>query len=312
MSDDRNETTRSANWATVKTERSGPDFASEHRGEGGYVEWDPSVRTYLNEIGKTALLTPEEEIELAKRIQKGDEAARRRMIEANLRLVVSIARRYVGRGLSFSDLVQEGNFGLMRAAVKFDHARGNRFSTYATWWIRQAITRALADKGRTVRLPVHIVERLSSIRRSANDLRHELGREPELDEIATAAGLSEAELQALLDVSESPLSLDASADPEGEAPELMRAVVDPNQAEPFDITYARMRLRGVTQAICDLPERERAVLVLRYGLAGEDPWTLGEIASHLRISRERVRQIEARALERLRFNGFIRRMRETA
>jgi RNA polymerase primary sigma factor len=312
MSDDRKDTVRSANWANVTPRNSVADFGRENRGEGGYAEWDPSVRTYLNEIGRTALLTPQEEIELAKRIQQGDEAARKRMIEANLRLVVSIARRYVGRGLSFSDLVQEGNVGLMRAAVKFDHQRGNRFSTYATWWIRQAITRALADKGRTVRLPVHIVERLSAIRRSSNDLRHELGREPEMVEVAEAAGLTEDELQTLLDVAESPLSLDASSDSEGDTPDLMRAVADPNQAEPFDITYGRMRMRGVAQAVCDLPERERSVLVLRYGLGGEDPWTLGEIAGHLGISRERVRQIEARALERLRFNGFIRRMRETA
>ena len=312
MSDDRNDKVRSANWATVKSERSNGDPGSEHRGEGGGIEWDASVRTYLNAIGKTPLLTAQEEIDLAKRIQQGDEEARRHMIEANLRLVVSIARRYVGRGLSFSDLVQEGNCGLMRAAVKFDHARGNRFSTYATWWIRQAITRALADKGRTVRLPVHIVERLAAIRRSANDLRHELGREPELAELAAAAGLTEAELQALMDVSEAPLSLDASADPEGEAPDLMRAVADPSQLEPFDITYGRIRLRGVAQAVCDLPERERAVLVLRYGLADEEPLTLSQIASQLGISRERVRQIEARALQRLRFNGFIRRLRETA
>jgi RNA polymerase primary sigma factor len=312
MSDDRTANLRGANWATVKTGAATTDGSHEGPREGGHTEWDPSVRAYLNEIGRTALLTPEQEIELATRIQQGDEDARRHMIEANLRLVVSIARRYVGRGLSFSDLVQEGNFGLMRAAVKFDPKRGNRFSTYATWWIRQAITRALADKGRTVRLPVHIVERLSTIRRGANQLRHELGREPELAEIAQAAGLTEGELQALLDVAESPLSLDASADPEGEAPELMRGVADPSQPEPFDITYDRMRMRGIAQAICDLPERERAVLVFRYGLGGEEPWTLGQIASHLGISRERVRQIEARALERMRFNGFIRRMRETA
>jgi RNA polymerase primary sigma factor len=243
MSDDRNDTVRGGGWSSVKPRRSAAELGRDNHVEGGQSEWDPSVRAYLSEIGRTALLTPQEEIELAKLIQQGDEAARKRMIEANLRLVVSIARRYVGRGLSFSDLVQEGNCGLMRAAVKFDHARGNRFSTYATWWIRQAITRALADKGRTVRLPVHIVERLASIRRSSNDLRHALGREPEMAEVAEAAGLTEEELQTLLDVAESPLSLDASTDPEGDTPDLMRAVADPNQAEPFDITYGRMRMR---------------------------------------------------------------------
>ncbi|MCZ7662419.1 MAG: sigma-70 family RNA polymerase sigma factor [Thermoleophilia bacterium] len=277
----------------------------------GYDE-ESSVRTYLNQIGRVPLLTAEQEVELARRIEEGDEAARRAMIEANLRLVVSIARRYLGRGLSFSDLVQEGNFGLMRATQKFDYRRGNKFSTYATWWIRQSITRALADKGRTVRLPVHIVERLSAIKRTVHELRQVLGREPDPGEVARELDISEDELQALLDVAEAPLSLDASVDPEGDSADLLSMISDPMQASPFDAVYERIQLRNIAQAICELPERERSVLVLRYGLAGEDPWTLGEIGDHFGISRERVRQIEAKAVERLRYNGLIRRMKESA
>lgn len=280
--------------------------------EGSADAREPSLQVYLKDIGKAPLLTAEEEVELAKRIEAGDEEARRRMIESNLRLVVSIARNYVGRGLSFGDLIQEGNFGLMRAIKKFDWRRGNKFSTYATWWIRQAITRGLADKGRTVRLPVHIVERLSAIKRTTHRLQQELGREPELSDIAKAVGLTEGELQALFDAAESPLSLDAATDPEGEGYELLSVVPDNSQVPAVDIAFERMKLQSLAQAICDLPEREREVLVLRYGLDSHDPRTLGDIAKHLGISRERVRQIEARALDRLRFSGLIRRLRETA
>ena len=276
------------------------------------VHDESSVRTYLNDIGRVPLLTAAEEKELARRIEDGDEAARRHMIEANLRLVVSIARRYIGRGLSFSDLVQEGNFGLMRATQKFDYRRGNKFSTYATWWIRQSITRALADKGRTVRLPVHIVERLSAIKRTIHELRQDLGREPERVEVAAAIGITEEELHALLDVAETPLSLDASLDADSDSGDLMALVSDPLQVSPFDVVYDRLRLRSIAEAICDLPERERSIVVLRYGLDGRDPWTLGQIGDHFQISRERVRQIEAKALERLSYNGLIRRLKETA
>ncbi|GAB4255076.1 MAG: hypothetical protein Kow00129_16020 [Thermoleophilia bacterium] len=276
--------------------------------EGG----EASFRTYLNGIGRTPLLTAEEEIELAKRIEKGDDAARRHMIEANLRLVVAIARRYVGRGLSFSDLVQEGNFGLMRATEKFDYRRGNKFSTYATWWIRQSITRALADKSRTVRLPVHVVERLASIRRVQSRLEQDLGREPEPAEVAFHLGLEEEELCQLLEISEGTLSLDASMDGDQDSSRLLAAVPDHSQPSPFDVVYRQMQLKALSGAIASLPERERVVIVLRYGLDGDRPWTLGEIAALLKVSRERVRQIEAKALERLRFNGLIRRVEEIA
>jgi RNA polymerase primary sigma factor len=274
--------------------------------------YEPSLQVYLGEIGNTPLLTATQEVELAKRIEAGDEAARKHMIEANLRLVVSIARNYLGRGLHFSDLIQEGNCGLMRAIDKFDWRRGNKFSTYATWWIRQAITRALADKGRTVRLPVHIVERLSAIRRTSAGLQQELGREPEVAEVAEAVGLTEKELQALLDAAETPLSLDAATDPDGDGYDLLSVLEDTSQSTPYDIAAGRMQLANLAQAIDELPDREREVLVLRYGLGGEDPWTLGRIAKHLGISRERVRQIEAKALDRLRFNGLVRRLRESA
>ncbi len=278
--------------------------------DGGRRGEDTSLRQYLNQIGKVPLLTAQEEVELAKRIEAGDEAARRRMIESNLRLVVSIARRYVGRGLGLNDLIQEGNFGLMRATEKFDYRRGNKFSTYATWWIRQSVTRALADKGRTVRLPVHIVERLGAIRRTMQRLNQELGREPQPAEVAAEVGLRETELLALLDVAEVPLSLDASFDPEGEESPLMALVPDTSQVSAFDTVFGAMQARYLAQAIVDLPERERQVLVLRYGLGGDEPWTLGDIGAYFHISRERVRQVEAKALERLRFNGLIRRLRD--
>jgi len=291
-----------------------PSFAerSTRSSSAGRRDDDSSLRLYLNEIGKVPLLTAADEVSLAKRIESGDESARRVMIESNLRLVVSIARRYLGRGLSLQDLIQEGNFGLMRATRKFDHRRGNKFSTYATWWIRQSITRALADKGRTVRLPVHIVERLAAIRRTIQSLNQELGREPEPEEVAEAVGLTALELQALLDVAEVPLSLDATMDPDGNGSGLMALVADTNQQSAFDVVFRGIRARSIAEAIMDLPDRERQVLVLRYGLDGRDPVTLGEIAAEFRISRERVRQIEARALERLRYNGLIRRLKETA
>lgn len=302
---------RDAPWeSAVEKRRSRSGEARSESSRSGSDE--PSIGTYLNQIGAVALLTAAQEVELAKRIELGDEAARRQMIEANLRLVVSIARRYVGRGLSFADLVQEGNFGLMRATEKFDHRRGNKFSTYATWWIRQAITRGLADKGRTVRLPVHVVERMSAINRITQDLRQVLGREPSLEEVAEAVGISADELQALFDVAETPLSLDMSMDPDGDSAALGSIVSDPDQVSSFDQVYTSLRLRIVSEAILSLPERESEVLVLRYGLGGEDPWTLGEIGERLAISRERVRQIEAKALERLSFNGMIRRFRESA
>jgi RNA polymerase primary sigma factor len=291
-----------------------PSFAerSTRSSSAGRRDDDSSLRLYLNEIGKVPLLTAADEVSLAKRIESGDESARRVMIESNLRLVVSIARRYLGRGLSLQDLIQEGNFGLMRATRKFDHRRGNKFSTYATWWIRQSITRALADKGRTVRLPVHIVERLAAIRRTIQSLNQELGREPEPEEVAEAVGLTALELQALLDVAEVPLSLDATMDPDGDGSGLMALVADTNQQSAFDVVFRGIRARSIAEAIMDLPDRERQVLVLRYGLDGRDPVTLGEIGAEFRISRERVRQIEARALERLRYNGLIRRLKETA
>ena len=298
----------------IDTRLGGGETASERHSAvvSSSPESDSSFRTYLNEIGRVALLTADDEVRLAKAIEAGDEAARHHMIEANLRLVVSIARRYTGRGLSFSDLVQEGNFGLMRATMKFDYRRGNKFSTYATWWIRQAITRALADKGRTVRLPVHIVERLGTIKRTASDLRQELGREPELAELAAAVGLTEHELHDLFEIAESPLSLDASPGPDDDGNELINGISDPSQATPFEAVFDRMRVRQLAQAICELPERERQVLTLRYGLDGSDSWTLGEIGDYFAISRERVRQIESKALERLRYNGLIRRLRESA
>jgi RNA polymerase primary sigma factor len=257
-------------------------------------EADP-VREYLREIGRVPLLTAEEEVALAKRI---DPAARRHLSEANLRLVVSVARRYVGRGMLFLDLIQEGNVGLMRAVEKFDWRRGFKFSTYATWWIRQAITRGIADQARTIRVPVHMVETINRMSRTQRQLSQTLGRDPTDEELAASLEVTLDRLAHIRRVAQEPVSLEAPTRDEEEG-ELGHFIEDDEHARPAQATDRKLRREEVVQALESLGHRERKVLELRYGLAGEDPKTLEEIGRHFGITRERIRQIEGRALLKL-------------
>jgi RNA polymerase primary sigma factor len=260
-------------------------------------EADP-VREYLREIGRVPLLTAEEEVSLAKRIERGDAAARRHLIEANLRLVVSVARRYVGRGMLFLDLIQEGNVGLMRAVEKFDWRRGFKFSTYATWWIRQAITRGIADQARTIRVPVHMVETINRMSRTQRQLSQTLGRDPTDEELAASLEVTLDRLAHIRRVAQEPVSLEAPTRDEEEG-ELGHFIEDDERARPVAATDRKLRREEVTQALEQLGHRERKVLELRYGLSGGDPMTLEEIGKLFGITRERIRQIEGRALLKL-------------
>jgi RNA polymerase primary sigma factor len=260
-------------------------------------EADP-VREYLREIGRVPLLTAEEEVALAKRIERGDPAAKRHLIEANLRLVVSVARRYVGRGMLFLDLIQEGNVGLMRAVDKFDWRRGFKFSTYATWWIRQAITRGIADQARTIRVPVHMVETINRMSRTQRQLSQQLGRDPSDEELADALEVTLDRLAHIRRVAQEPVSLEAPTRDEEEG-ELGHFIEDDEHARPAQATDRKLRREEVAQALEQLSHRERKVLELRYGLAGGEPMTLEEIGRHFGITRERIRQIEGRALLKL-------------
>ncbi|MDQ7820596.1 MAG: sigma-70 family RNA polymerase sigma factor [Armatimonadota bacterium] len=263
---------------------------------------DDPVRLYLSEIGRVPLLTREEEVALARRAAAGDPEARRRLIEANLRLVVSVAKKYAGRGMDLMDLVQEGNRGLMRAVEKFDWRRGYKFSTYATWWIRQAITRALADQSRTIRLPVHVIETRNRILRAARALAQRLGHEPTPAELAQAVRIPAARVEEILRAGQELASLDAPTDDEGDS-HLQDFVADPDSLDPEEIA-ARASLRQQLEEVLDtLTPRERLVLRRRFGLSGEGPQTLEQVGRELGVTRERVRQIEARALRKLRHRG---------
>ncbi len=261
------------------------------------ISIDDPVRMYLKEIGKVPLLSPEEEIELAKRMERGDEEAKRRLIEANLRLVVSIAKKYVGRGMLFLDLIQEGNLGLIRAVEKFDWRKGFKFSTYATWWIRQAVARALADKARTIRMPVHIVERLQKISRAERTLWTQLGREPTADEIANEASLPVQQVHEVRVAARASTSLDQ---PVGDTEDAVFGdFVAGDGPLPEEEVEQALRSQALAQALGTLTDRERDVVVMRYGLADADPQTLEEIGRRLGLTRERVRQIELESLRRL-------------
>jgi RNA polymerase primary sigma factor len=257
-----------------------------------------SLQLFLTEIGKVDLLTAAQEVELAKRIERGDHRAKQEMVEANLRLVVSIAKRYRNQGLPFLDLIQEGTIGLARAAEKFDHRRGFKFSTYATWWIRQAVARALADKGRTIRIPVHIVEKLNKIARSEGKLRSELRREPSPIEIASDIGLPLDEVERILRSSQTPVSLEQPAGGEGEA-ELGHFLTDDNAPPPHEVAEVAMRKETLNEILYTLPQRQRRVLELRYGLDGEEPRSLEDVGRTFNVSRERIRQIECQSLKQL-------------
>ncbi len=257
-----------------------------------------SLRLYLRSIGRVDLLTAGQEIELAKRIERGDMFAKRQMVEANLRLVVSIAKGYLGRGLSFLDLIQEGSLGLIRAVEKFDYRRGYKFSTYATWWIRQAVTRAIADKARTIRIPVHMVEKLNRVTQVERQLVQRYGREPDPEEIAAELRWSASEVQEILRVSQMPVSLEKPIGDEDES-ELGDFVADNALPEPFEEASEHMQKEGVRRALDALPERERQVIELRYGLSGAEPLTLEEVGSAFGVTRERIRQIENNTLKKL-------------
>ncbi len=259
---------------------------------------DP-VRMYLKEIGKIPLLTPEEELELAKKMADGDEAAHQKMVEANLRLVVSIAKRYVGRGLPLLDLIQEGNLGLIKAVGKFDYTKGYKFSTYATWWIRQAISRAIADHARTIRIPVHMVETINRVSRASHELVPELGRDPSPQEIAKRLHLSVEKVEEIMRVSQEPISLETPVGEEDDS-HLGDFIQDEDAYEPADAaSYALLR-EQLADVLKTLTPREEKVLSLRYGLTDGKMHTLEEVGDEFKVTRERIRQIEAKALRKLR------------
>ena len=257
-----------------------------------------SLRLYLREIGRVPLLTAGQEIDLAKRIEKGDMRAKRQMIEANLRLVVSIAKGYLGRGLAFLDLIQEGSLGLVRAVEKFDYRKGFKFSTYATWWIRQAVTRAIADKARTIRIPVHMVEKLNKVVHTERQLVQRLGREPLAEEIAALVDMTADEVRDILKMSQMPISLEKPIGEEDDASfgDLVEDVASPS---PYHIATTTLRREDVERALNSLPTREREVIELRFGLNGQKPRTLEEVGQAFGVTRERIRQIENNTLKRL-------------
>ncbi|MDX6688809.1 MAG: polymerase primary sigma factor [Solirubrobacteraceae bacterium] len=257
-----------------------------------------SLRLYLRSIGRVPLLTAELEVSLAKRIERGDMAAKQHMVEANLRLVVSIAKGYLGRGLTFLDLIQEGSLGLIRAVEKFDYRRGYKFSTYATWWIRQAVTRAIADKGRTIRIPVHMVEKLNKVVQVERQLVQSLGREPTPDEIAENLDCTTREVRDILRMSQQPISLERPVGEEEES-ELGDFVEDENAVSPFDLAEENLRRENVKRALAALPQREREVIEMRFGLTGGRPRTLEEVGRAFNVTRERIRQIENHTLKKL-------------
>jgi RNA polymerase primary sigma factor len=257
-----------------------------------------SLRLYLRSIGSVDLLSASEEVDLAKRIERGDMIAKRHMVEANLRLVVSIAKSYLGRGLSFLDLIQEGSLGLIRAVEKFDYRRGYKFSTYATWWIRQAVTRALADKSRTIRIPVHMVEKLNRLVHVERNLVQKLGREPDPAEIAADLGWTVRDVREVLRVSQMPVSLDKPIGDEEDS-ELGDFVADESTESPFEKASDNLQREDVRRALAALPRRDREVLELRYGLNGRQPMTLEEVGDAFGVTRERIRQIENNTLKRL-------------
>jgi RNA polymerase primary sigma factor len=278
-----------------------PALAEETKGPKLDLTVEPSLdslRLYLREIGKVPLLTADQEVELAKRIERGDMGAKTAMIEANLRLVVSIAKGYLGRGLSFLDLIQEGSLGLIRAVEKFDHRKGFKFSTYATWWIRQAVTRAIADKARTIRIPVHMVEKLNKVVHIERQLVQRLGREPRPDEIALELEITTDEVREILRMAQLPVSLEKPIGEEEDSA-LGDFVKDEAAESPFDSASLNLRREDIVKALESLPERERRVIELRFGLRGDPPRTLEEVGRAFGVTRERIRQIENNTLKKL-------------
>lgn len=275
--------------------------------EGISIE-DP-VRMYLKEIGKVNLLTAEQEIQLAQRMEKGDEEAKKKLAEANLRLVVSIAKRYVGRGMLFLDLIQEGNLGLIKAVEKFDYRKGYKFSTYATWWIRQAITRAIADQARTIRIPVHMVETINKLIRVSRQLLQELGREPTPEEIAEEMNMPEERVREILKISQEPVSLETPIGEEEDS-HLGDFIQDDNVPVPSDAAAFTLLKEQLVEVLGTLTEREQKVLRLRFGLDDGRARTLEEVGKEFNVTRERIRQIEAKALRKLRHPSRSRKLKD--
>lgn len=273
------------------------------------VSIEDSVRMYLKEIGKVSLLSADEEIELAKRMEKGDEAAKKRLAEANLRLVVSIAKRYVGRGMLFLDLIQEGNLGLIKAVEKFDYRKGYKFSTYATWWIRQAITRAIADQARTIRIPVHMVETINKLIRVSRQLLQELGREPTPEEIAEEMDMPVDRVREILKISQEPVSLETPIGEEEDS-HLGDFIQDDNVPVPAEAAAATLLKEQLDEVLSTLTDREQKVLRLRFGMNDGRARTLEEVGKEFDVTRERIRQIEAKALRKLRHPSRSRKLRD--
>jgi RNA polymerase primary sigma factor len=258
-----------------------------------------SVRMYLNEIGRVDLLTAEDEVSLAKRIEKGDLSAKQHLAESNLRLVVSIAKRYIGRGLPFLDLMQEGNLGLLRAVEKFDYRKGFKFSTYATWWIRQAITRAIADQARTIRIPVHMVETINKLRYTQRRLQQELGRDPLPEEIGVEMGLDLKKVNYIMKISQDIVSLEAPVGTEEDS-KLSDFIEDEKMLSPFEVTHQELIKENIAELLEYLSAREQKIIKMRFGLEDGIPHTLEEVGRHFNVTRERIRQIEGKVLEKLR------------
>ncbi len=273
------------------------------------VSMDDPVKMYLKDIGKVPLLQPEEETELAKRMMDGDEDAKKLLSEANLRLVVSIAKRYMGRGMHFLDLIQEGNLGLMKAVEKFDYQKGFKFSTYATWWIRQAITRAIADQARTIRIPVHMVETINKQIRVSRKLLQELGREPTPEEIAKEMGVTEERVREIQKIAQDPVSLETPIGEEEDS-HLSDFIEDERSTAPTDAVGSTMLKEQLLGVLDTLTPREQKVLRLRYGLDDQRPRTLEEVGKEFNVTRERIRQIEAKALRKLRHPSRSKRLKD--
>jgi len=268
-----------------------------------------SVRMYLREIGRIPLLVGAEEIQLAKRIEKGEQSAKKKLIEANLRLVVSVAKKHMGRGLSLLDLIQEGNTGLIRATEKFDYHKGFKFSTYATWWIRQAITRAIADQARTIRIPVHMIETINKLIRVQRQLVQDLGREPAPDEIASEMDLPLAKVEHIMKISQETVSLESPVGEEEDS-KLGDFIEDKISISPEEITIYEMLKGRINESISVLSPREQKILKMRFGLSGERTHTLEDVGQEFGVTRERIRQIEAKALERIREHRVLKKLKD--
>ena len=282
-----------------------PDLTSDDLSALEGMPLDDSVRMWLREVGRTHLLTLEEEVRLAKRIERGDQYAKAVLTQANLRLVVSIAKRYTLRGMSFPDLIQEGNIGLIRAVEKFDYRKGYKFSTYATWWIRQAITRAIADQGRTIRIPVHMVETINRLVKASSHLLQTLGREATLEEIAAEMDITVERVSEIMRIAPEPLSLETPIGEEEDS-RLSDFLPDDDSTSPNDSATFTLLREKIDEALTSLTPRERDVLKMRFGLDDGYPHTLEEVGRHFQVTRERIRQIEAKALKKLRHPGKCR------